>query len=445
VQKYNRVFNVIAVFIFVGFFWAITLFLTFSFTEKRDSLKELLPNDVEVVLSVDTDQLIKKLLFDALYKTEFEDNDLLLLNKGKDSDQAKTNGIALNNEMVIFYTLWNKIPIQGFLFNVSNKKAFDKFELEGKQNIKKSNGTQGIILMLKDNASEDLREYASTFSDDVINKKYKKANAKENLEMLSLKYKGNEHTYIQDLHLNAKIEDERILINGSGKKNKELTFSLEQYSKFSQPANDKYLELQFGQLPDSLYKYFKIIFDEIDIKVPEVTSQQMLIYGSSIENIRGSTTLLPKVDWIIRFDSIVSIDEQLGAINESSNRIFFMDKRSIEIGGTKYFYQQISDFEIYIGVTESPKFQPVKTQILPSIKGNPSVLLDIEGKGFIAQFVNVMPIVKNTKYFMGNIEYFDIHTIEENNEDLKINGEIRLKKGKMMTVELVKYLLMFMK
>lgn len=213
----------------------------------------------------------------------------------------------------------------------------------------------------------------------------------------------------------------------------------------TEPSTTKYLEFQSGQLPDSLYQYFEFVFKEIGIEIPKITSQQMLLYGLSIENIRGSTTVLPKFDWILRFDSIIDLDSQLVSINTSTDMMKIIDKKSIKIGETLYYYSQISSHEIYIGVTESPKIKSIKTQVLPLLKGNPSVLLEIEGKGLIAQLINVMPQVKNTRVFMENIEYFNIHTSDDNGANLKIDGEIRLKEGKMMTIELARFLLMFMK
>jgi hypothetical protein len=443
VRKYNRVFNIIAVFIFVGFLWIITLFLSFSLPKHEDSLKRLLPDDIEVVLSVNADQLIKTLLFDALYKSEFNTNDLKLLSRGSQSEDTQTFGLDVNSEIIMFYDLWNKMPIQGFLFNISSEKDFNQFKLKGNNDIIKTNGQQGVILYLKDNASQELINYATQFAETVISKKVAYSDTTENYEMLSLKYKGNKQSFIKDLKLKASIKDETILIQGSGKKNNPSSSSKEQYSIMTQSPKKKYLEIQSGELPDSLYQYFEFIFDEIGIEVPTVTSQQMMIYGISIENINGSTAFLPKFDWILRFDSIVNVNTKLNALDASSNKLEVIDQKSVKIGGTQYHYQQLSDHEIYIGVTKSPMIESKKMQILPLMRGYPSAVLDIEGRGFVAQFINVMPQVKYSKLFMENVDYFNLQTIDKNASELEIEGEIRLKKGKMMSVELVKFILMF--
>jgi len=445
VHKYNRVFNFIAVIIFIVFFWVVAIFLMFSLSSSKDPLKNLLPNDVEVVISVNTDQLIKSFLVDALYRSEFSANELKLLEKGRNSQEVQSFGIEVNSELVMFYDLWNKIPIQGFLFNISNEKDFNGLRLKSKNDIKRSNGKQGVILLISDNATEEMIAYFTEFADNIISKKVKHMEYGSKPEMFSLDYKGNQNTYITDLKLNAKIDEERILLKGSGKKNDALSFSVKDYNMLTEPSTTKYLEFQSGQLPDSLYQYFEFVFEEIGIEIPKITSQQMLLYGLSIENIRGSTTVLPKFDWILRFDSIIDLDSQLVSINTSTDMMKIIDKKSIKIGETLYYYSQISSHEIYIGVTESPKIKSIKTQVLPLLKGNPSVLLEIEGKGLIAQLINVMPQVKNTRVFMENIEYFNIHTSDDNGANLKIDGEIRLKEGKMMTIELARFLLMFMK
>lgn len=442
-RKYNQVFKFLAVFVFIGFFWIISIFLTFSFPKHKDTLKDLLPDDMEIVVSVNTDLLIKTLLFDALYKTEFSDSELKLLKEGTQSQKAKSFGVEINSEIVMFYNKWNNTLIQGFLFNISNNKDFNQLRLKGKNDIKKSNGSQGVILIINDEASDEMIAYATQFADNVVSEKSTEKSPKDKAELLCLKYKGNQDSYIQDLTLNIEIKDEKITLKGQGKKNNELSFSAENYNMFSKAPTAIFLEIQSGHLPDSLYEYFDFIFNEIGIKVPKVTSQQMYIYGMSIENISGSTTFLPKFDWILRFDSIVDIDSQLDSMNAANERVHIIDQKTIQIGGSKYFYKQISAHEIYIGVTEFPAIESTKTQILPLMRGFPSAILEIEGKGLIAQFINVIPLVKNTKVFMKNVEYFDIHTVDEDTDSLKIDGEIRLNKGKMMSVELAKFILMF--
>jgi len=441
VHKYNRLLRITAVIIFVGFFWITAVFLTVSFPVKNESLKQFLPDEVEVIVSLNTEQLIKTFLFDALYKSEFNSKDIKQLEKATQSKRSESNGIMYNGEVVFFYDIWRNIPIQGLLFNLSNHKAFQDFSPEGKNIIKASNGKQGMILTLKKDADEELIQYAQSFADRFSNKKGHGDLVQS--EMMRLNYKGNKHTYIQDLELDIQFNNEKVSLNGVGKKNQGLNFSVEKYHMLKTP-NRPFLEFQSGKLPDSIYKFFKLIFDEVNIDVPEVTSQQMMIYGSSIQNIDGSIAYLPKLDWILRFDTIVNIDDQLSTIDSSTYNMQVINKKVIEIGGIPYYYKQISDHEIFIGVTESPEIELRQTQILPFIKGNPSVVLEVEGKGIIAQIFNVMPQVKYTKLFMENISYFDIHTFNGEADDLIIEGEVKLKDGKMMTVELVKFALMFM-
>src|SRR5690554_7754778 len=77
--------------------------------------------------------------------------------------------------------------------------------------------------------------------------------------MMRLNYKGNKHTYIQDLELDIQFNNEKVSLNGVGKKNQGLNFSVEKYHMLKTP-NRPFLEFQSGKLPDSIYKFFKIIF-----------------------------------------------------------------------------------------------------------------------------------------------------------------------------------------
>src|SRR5690554_7986956 len=89
------------------------VFLTVSFPVKNESLKQFLPDEVEVIVSLNTEQLIKTFLFDALYKSEFNSKDIKQLEKATQSKRSESNGIMYNGEVVFFYDIWRNIPIQG--------------------------------------------------------------------------------------------------------------------------------------------------------------------------------------------------------------------------------------------------------------------------------------------------------------------------------------------
>ena len=105
---------------------------------------------------------------------------------------------------------------------------------------------------------------------------------------------------------------------------------------------------------------------------------------------------------------------------------------------------QLSENEIYIGVNENPNYSSIERIPNYSVNGYPSAVLDIDGQGFVAGFIKMMPPIKLSKQFLEDVTQFEINS-EQAGDYMEIKGEIVLNQGKLMTVELAKYIFLFMK
>lgn len=395
-----------------------------------------------MVLSVNMNQLISTLFIDATYKTKFGAKDLKSLKEKRIAKGGPLKGIDFNSELVFFYDSWEGSFVKGLLFNLSSQEAFNKISLQQKNVVKASNKERGVLIYLDEDASQKTIDHYTDLAKDITSKKFIPESETPSDGIMNLSFKGNEFSYIQDMALNIKLKNEHLLISGTGEI--DTILPLRKMYMIKEPSSKKYFEIQSGKLPDSVFQRVDELAQQLTIDLPEISSQQILIYGISVENDNGSPLILPKMDCILRFNGTIKLDSLFSNINKELTHIKLIDNY-IEVGEVKYYYKQLSKNEIYIGVSESPDIQKVQTRILPLMKGFPSAVLDIEGEGIIARIINLMPQIKNTKLFLNGLEYYDIHSDFVDDHHLKIVGEVRLEKGKMMSIGLTDFILKFLK
>ncbi len=441
-RKYNSIYKILITIILLGLLWITLFFLVFALPPKKAALTELLPDDTDMVLSVNMHQLLSTLFIDATYKTKLNPEDLAALKDKRISKENLFKGVDFNNEVVFFYDSWKNELVKGLLFNLSNEKKFNQISTAKDNVIKASNHQQGIFIYLDKNASQETIDHYTRFAQEAMKSKKSNGSYPHLDGIMNLNFKGNHFSYIQDLTVNVKMKDEHLILKGKGQLDSILP--LKKMHMLETPSDRKYFEIQSGKLPDSVFKHLDGFMQQLNIQLPRVTSQQVLLYGIAIENYRGSPLILPKMDLVLRFDSLVVMDSLLKNIDKDVKHIK-VEGHFIEIGNVKYYYQQLSDNEIYLGVTETPKTSYIETRVLPLTKGFPSVILDIKGKGIIARIINLLPQVKNTKMFLKDVDYYDIHSEFITDNKLKIDGKIRLEKGKMMSVGLAEFMLKFIK
>ena len=121
-----------------------------------------------------------------------------------------------------------------------------------------------------------------------------------------------------------------------------------------------------------------------------------------------------------------------------------LNNKIIEVGSIKYHYNQLSENEIFVGISEKPSIKNIENKPAYIMRGIPTALLEIQGESFIAGFIQMLPQVRLSKQFFEDVTYFDIQATTEK-DLMNIEGEIRLKDDQLMSVELAKYVFMFLK
>lgn len=428
--------------------WVVLMILPLLASKSTDELLYHTPDDAVSVVTVNNRKIIERFLFDALYAKGFTSNELDQLDYKRSNLKMPSSGIDLRHNIVVFQTNHNNATITGFIVNLISPKDFSDFELRDKNEIKYFDDNIGCILLLPEEFDEKNRLYFEQYAKDVVVNRKKELpdhlkKSKSDGRLINLFYRGHESTYIQNLQLSARVEGASIHFKGRGEKNPMISYESGTYTQIVSPGQEPYLEVRAGQLPDSLYSYFDVVTNNLNIHVPKVTSQQIYFYGFIIDNIDGSTAFLPKFDGVFRFKDSINLSTALDSLSSNQSKVRKKNEKCVEVGELRYYFQQISPYEVVAGITELPKLEKLNRAPLPLIKGNPAATLNFEGEGIIAQIAQMLPPVKYSKKLFNDLEYFEIHTENGNEGMLKIEGEMRFPNKQKASLEIFKYLMKF--
>ena len=443
-RYFNRILKILQLLFFVALTWGIIYFISCTSPHNKGSLISLLPKETTFKASIHTERFIKTFLTDAFFKSTITSTEAKHFIPKKQNQKQKiiTGGVDFRSEVVYFQDVWRKQSSDGILFRITNYDSFKTFQQQFKEYTIQFNENYGVVYLTSDKTSKKTKEHLIQKAQSIISNKPKISN-KDESSIINVYYKGNKNTYMKNISLGATVQNERILLTGKGTKNQIKSHQSNNYYSITNTKEKEYLEIQSGQLPDSIYNYIDVIFNEIGIELPTMNYQQLLVYGFNIDNSKGKTVFLPNFDGVFRFNKTLDIQSKIDSICLVDQKIKKNSDDSYLVREYIYYFKQLSSNEVYFGTSPNIDMQKLEGNPLTFIRGNPSALLNIEADGFVAQIIMMLPQVKYTKQFFENVDCLDIHTENISEKKINIIGEMRLKKGKMMSVEMVKYLLLF--
>ena len=442
-QKYNRILSFIIVLILLTGLWIIIAFVSFSNTDKKSSNKNILPDEIDLVIELNTKELLETFLIDLLFKADISEESTKLFLPEEDSELAKL-GADLTTEIVVFYDNWKNSSAKGVVLNISNEAEFTRYQFDDENTIKVSNSKYGVLIFLDDNAPKEAINYYSQLGERIINNEKKSESAINKKGLINLHYKGDKIEYFNDLKLDLNMKNQSISINGKGEINDKSDTRTIKFNIFEKPSKEKHLEIQTSKIPENAMNYLSSFIKKMGIEMPKITSQQMYIYGFSIDDFNRSTAFLPNFDWILRFDTLVEIDSVFSNLNSDYRSLVDLNNKTIKVGSMEYHYSQVSGHEIYIGVSKKPKFKIIEEKSSYIMRGSPAAILEIGGNSFFGGFIMMMPQVEISKQFFNDVTYFDIRANQDKGT-MNIEGEIKLKDDQLVTVELARYMMMFLR
>ncbi|WP_123776080.1 hypothetical protein [Brumimicrobium aurantiacum] len=414
--------------------WSIVFFVAFANKKPQFSNRNLIPIEVESVITIHSHLVIKSFLTDLLFKADLDQETAELFIPKKKSESSKL-GVDLTSEIILFQDIWKSSNAKGVLVNITDEAAFQRYNFDDKNLIKVSNNKFGVIILLDKNISEKDKKHYEALAKNIIDSKYKSEEITVQTEMIVLEHRNATSKFKVKMDLRGKI----LEINGSGPSIGPL--KAQQMHQFK-ALDSNYLELQTRATDLHQFNFLTPFIKTLGINIPKIKAQQIALKGITIQKVSGATLPIPDMDWIIQFEEDINVDSLLFKLNSRYSAAIDFKNQQFKIGEILFKYKQLSPSEIHIGVNNLAVEQLNKTPQF-ALKGNPDAILNIQGNNFVAGFIKMLPQVKYPKKFLEDIEHFNIHTIQEG-EIMKIKGEIKMKEGKMMSIEMAKLVMLLL-
>lgn len=408
-----------------------------------------LPADAVLSMRINNDVLIRRLAYDFIFQAEFSDSELDQLEFKSEGNSLPGMGVDVTQEIMLFYEKWQHKDLMGWLVHLSNPEEFDAFEFEKPHIIKSRSGMLGCILILSETPVESEHTLFVQYAEDILVPNKDRSETKRYFEreppksLIQVFFEGEPGGFLQKTGLSIGFDKNKLTIEGAGKRNPIMDYEVKPLHYIVSKDSTVSLEIRAGVLPDTLSKYIQIVFDEANIQLPTIISQQIILQSFGIENIKGKMVVLPHFNGVFRFDHPVNLEKILHNMDGFGSSIKDLTPTSFRIENVVYHCRQLSSNELFIGINPNCTIEVLEDNRFFLMAGNASSLFTIEGKGIVAQFAQLTPEVKNSKLFLNSVEEFEVYAISEGNDSLKIQGTMRFAQGKHASIEFLKYIIRF--
>ena len=110
---------------------------------------------------------------------------------------------------------------------------------------------------------------------------------------------------------------------------------------------------------------------------------------------------------------------------------------SVQVQKEKYYFQQLSEDEIYIGSSAHPQFNLESNILQTNIIGQPSVLFHLEGETFIGYLIRSAKPIKVATHFLENLADFEVQFQPISDNESTIEGTFSLPEDETMSIFLL--------
>ena len=417
--------------------------------KQKDELLMSLPSTAEVYIKVNNPILIRRLLFDILFKSYFDIKDFKKVDVRKEDISIPIIGIDLTREAYFFVEKWAGEDVVSFLFYLNDREAFGEFTAEYDGFISHSDNDKGCILILpekyKDNP--DKREKFELYAKDLLVPNRDRSPVKlafskvRSSSLFQFYIKGSEESLLKNINFDLILKENTLIVDGEAEQNPIYYIDTTAiWKEIEAPNKSDYLELSSSRLPDTLNHFIRKVTNELNSPLPDVVSNHLYFYGLEVDNLAGSIAFLPIFDGVFRFND--SID--LPKLDSLSPKYLDYEKDKIIVGNATYFIKKISEKELFIGVNENPTFVETQSMNKFEMQGDLSSVLNIGGSGIIAKVTRLLPQIQHTKQLFGKLEKFEVTSlVDQHTNKVYINGIMQFPSDQTASIELIKYLLKF--
>lgn len=428
--------------LFLALFIGIAQFVLVKDLSKNEMY---IPSESQFAVKIQGKKLFKSSLHDVFLEHPDAEIFSLLRNLSKkegSNRKAKDTGIDFLADVLIFNYTTEKGEFYGFVFDLSNSAAFQKNMLDAatKNSGGACNSETGILLLFKPNlkgetiSKQTIQKEALRILNNPTKKAYFNLNKLANNSFISIEKNGIS-TVLPSIgkgNISFNIQDSILKIEG------EFSKYLSQ-TKSNWTLKPKGFHVSSSILSAEIQDTIHYFFQKQGFDLPKTKAISINYAGVQM----GNGGIIPKIDLLIEFDSILSksafIQPQswrnLGfTISQISDQDF-----NLSNGSNQFILSFLDDQTIFIG-SDKASLQNKPNDRLFYLTGDARYLTAIEGGGLVAMSLNLYPPFKTGKDFLESLKKSDLEIVSKGNK-ISINGEIIFKDNRSVTVEILRLLL----
>ncbi len=413
--------------------WLIHLIQVFSFEESANLNLQYIPENATNVYRLDGRVLTRELLASLLIS---EDEDLKKMAQRQipttSEGKLKPVGISFDSDIILFRLKENGSQITGMLFNLWDRRTYDKNlpKLIGKNSAIASTENVGLLLLQIDGnkTQSELTSTAKKMLSKPTNFTTKHPEP-GNKSLISAWYQEDNST-ISDVGIS--VQDNQLLIRGAFTTNTALN-----RKNLAKYRGGFHVHSQW--LPEIWSKRLQEALKEKGIDIPVMKQFSLNYFGTTIIT-DPSITPLPTLSATVEFESPIEIDtlfrgfERVAFDSISQTKVF-------DVFSEKYEITRIDPRTVRVKSQKEMDLQKVTLTSVAEISGSPDKLLKIDGDDYISQILMLSSDYRAVSSLIEEITSIDIKMTPTKKGKYRIYGKIVLKDDKWPLNELLKFLI----
>ncbi|MDX1445536.1 hypothetical protein [Lishizhenia sp.] len=444
----QKIKNLLVVLSLICFSW-ITFYVfkgIQSFTPEQ--LENHLPQDTYFALKINNKRLLGPVISDVIFKQKLRRKDLIKLDKSEKGDfDDVIQHLFPKNELLFFQEKWNQKLVTAVLFKPENPQLLKEKIENFPYYISFHKGLACLVINDTNDVAftNELRQHIDNLLvQDIVKSpaRNKFIQAKNEEDQIQVYISGDIESNVQESISSINLIDNKIELLGAGTKN---PVKVKQHQQFHYITDDTSLvNAVTGELPDTLNHYFNGSLKMLGIPTEGIVSTQMHYKGVKLKTEHTQLKLLPQFNGVFHFkDSLKIEDFNTAGISLSEDGT--MEFPPLKILGEYFYVLHLNAHEIYVGINENPSFTTLNKPKEFELKGDIKDLLTVDTDPFMLGILNNFPLYRNSRTLLERVEHFEVCAHEVGNNQLTIEGEMRFKDKQEASLELVKYLLSFIR
>lgn len=393
-----------------------------------------IPSNSVFAAKINTSLLLKLTASEVI---STKDQELLDQMEDLDLQSGKNpfNGINFASNIYFFILPHEKTFIEGMLFNLSDKAAFQEYYSSVGNYPAYANDGVGVILLSDPNSLNSIEtDKLNKLAQDIITNK---SNEKQDID-----FSGEESvisTWSTDPSekipfsnmLDLTFEPNKIRLAGTMSITEDI------------PNETSYLERRGISVASSLIP--KELNDSLQVFLNKIGSEDQFRIRSFSANYRGvnfdqaeKLSINPQLELLINADTALNWTH-LSQLLETGGYIKRLDSTQFMFSEISFSVSQPDEDQIIFYNGSNPSDQEVRNELF-EFSGDPSLLFKVGGNSPYGQFLNFIPLFRSGKALTEATSNTNIQIIPKGNNQYEVKGFLEFKPGYSPIVELIKFL-----